>query len=184
MDKWMLAESMNYDICRWLSGKYHIGVTEATEIVDNKSVYCFLLVWSTMERKVFGRNCGISNIKKALEWLEPHYDELQCEEIFNHFFARYQSKQMRDDLLASERKNDVKDEIKKICKRQGNISDGNKLYLMMYVAYRFRNNLFHGNKEFSRWLNNNAEIELCINLMMKVTDLNEKHPWKKEKSEI
>jgi hypothetical protein len=38
-------------------------------------------------------------------------------------------------------------------------------FMLLVVIYRFRNNIFHGNKGVQSWLVYREQIDLCINAM-------------------
>jgi hypothetical protein len=49
-------------------------------------------------------------------------------------------------------------------------SSTDKLQFGLYVIYRFRNNIFHGNKEIIEWLGNRPQIEDCVMVLLKLTE--------------
>ena len=55
------------------------------------------------------------------------------------------------------------------------LSDEEKLVLMIYVVYRYRNNIFHGNKGIESWSHYTSQIELYLDFMMSILDCAEKH---------
>ena len=49
-----------------------------------------------------------------------------------------------------------------------------KLQFGLYVIYRFRNNIFHGNKTIFEWLNNREQIEDCVIVLLRLTEFYDK----------
>lgn len=45
---------------------------------------------------------------------------------------------------------------------------------MTYIVYRYRNNMFHGNKGLESWLQFEEQIKDCITVMKKLTVLPDK----------
>lgn len=162
----------DFDICTWISE--HSGQTtdEIMRIVKNEHLYKFLLAWSVMERVAFSRNCSHSNIRESASLLGNHYKELDCEAIFKHFFDRYQDKQKLINLNGNSNRGNLFSDICNILRsNQSEIGDAEKLLLLLYIAYRFRNNIFHGNKEVEDWLMSQTEINMCTRFIMKYTDI-------------
>ena len=50
-----------------------------------------------------------------------------------------------------------------------------KMILMMTTVFRYRNNIFHGNKAIGEWNKYSKEIEYCTDFMMSVVDVYIKH---------
>lgn len=46
------------------------------------------------------------------------------------------------------------------------ITSEDKLALMFYVVYRYRNNIFHENKGIMSWTQDTEQIEKCISFMI------------------
>ncbi len=53
-----------------------------------------------------------------------------------------------------------------LAKSVNRLSDAESVFLLSFVVYRFRNNIFHGNKGVNSWLSYTEQIELCIRSMM------------------
>ena len=50
------------------------------------------------------------------------------------------------------------------------ISAEEKIYFLVYIVYRYRNNMFHGTKGLESWIRYKSEIERCIDIMMKLSN--------------
>lgn len=64
--------------------------------------------------------------------------------------------------------------IKEIIRKQN--SDFNiheKLHFILYVVYRYRNNIFHGSKGVESWIRFKPQMERCVKVMIEI--LNSKH---------
>lgn len=124
-------------------------------------------MWSIFETQCFKCFFKKNDIKK--------YAEKNCndtllgflKEEFKYFYDRYQDKKLYRHLKHEE-KFKLIDNL--LIKSIGDISNVERFMFLLYVVYRYRNNIFHGNKSLGNWLNYETEMEYCINIMTKITD--------------
>ena len=50
------------------------------------------------------------------------------------------------------------------------LNNEQKLSFLIYVVYRYRNNMFHGNKKLDSWLFYKNQINYCIQIMISLID--------------
>ena len=48
------------------------------------------------------------------------------------------------------------------------ITTNQKMLFILYVVYRYRNNIFHGTKGVESWIKYKFQIEKCVNVMMEI----------------
>lgn len=101
-----------------------------------------------------------------------YYAELNVENIAKHFHTRYQDEERYRHLCHQDNYKDT-DEI--LLKPYENITHKEKIILLTYVVYRYRNNIFHGNKGIRTWSNYNKQIQYCLQYMMAIVDCHERH---------
>jgi hypothetical protein len=90
------------------------------------------------------------------------YDVEQLLPIASDFHARYQDRSLRSNLM-----------YKQSCPRFENLlgqpfeetSDEERVFLLAVVVYRYRNNMFHGNKGVRSWLQFRRQICFCTEVM-------------------
>jgi len=146
---------------RWLAAHYKISEGKAESYFKNEDVTGFLIVWTIFEQKLFGGVIQYNNIKKHSTTITPTIiDELERE--FVYFFERYQDR----DRFKNLRYEQNAEEIKGILGfTKESLSAEQKLQFFLFVVYRYKNNIFHGNKSVPSWARYETEIGYCVNIM-------------------
>ena len=85
-----------------------------------------------------------------------------------HFHNRYQNTNNIRHLLHDQRNVHYFETI--INKEYDDLSLEDKVVLLIFVSYRYRNNLFHGNKNVMTWKNYTQQIDYCLDFMMILLD--------------
>ena len=143
----------------WLSKYFDTNVIEIEQLLKDELATSFLLIWPTFEQTFFGGFCKNKNI----EDFSKIYEKFFCyEEIFEHFYLRYKNKDHYRNLI--HQNNYLKFE-QILHKPQNYITDSEKLLFITFVVYRYRNNIFHGNKGIKSWSQFNQQIAYCIEFM-------------------
>jgi len=63
------------------------------------------------------------------------------------------------------------DKFKKILTKDiSNLKPDEVIFFLVLVVYRYRNNIFHGNKGVESWLQFKDQIEYCIRIMQILID--------------
>ena len=92
-------------------------------------------------------------------------DSLDIE--FQYFYERYQNDELYKNLIHDDNYDDIKNILKT---DKSNITNKDKLFLLLYVVYRYRNNIFHGNKGVRSWIKYIVQIEKCVKVMIIMLD--------------
>lgn len=137
------------------------------QLLKNENATLFLMIWSIMEQKIFDGFMKKKDIDMAAECFTGYYQELDINDIFLHFHRRYQNKETCQHLKHGD-KNGKFDEILKM--QEDKIADKEKMTFLFYVVYRYRNNIFHGNKGIESWSQFTEQITYCIQFMTKIID--------------
>ena len=93
-----------------------------------------------------------------------------CSE--NYFYDRYQDPDKYSKLTDNKKYNSM-DMV--LNKDYSDLTGEEKVILMMTTVYRYRNNIFHGNKAIGEWNRYCREIEYCTEFMMSVVDVYKLH---------
>jgi hypothetical protein len=142
--------------------------TEETKIesyFNDKNVVGFLIIWTIFEQKKcsgFLKFSELTNLKIEISWKD------EFEEEFTYFYSRYQDPKLYNNLRHKEDKED----IKTILSNRGDVTNEDKMYLLLYVVYRYRNNIFHGNKSPESWSKYKEPISRCVNILRLILDEN------------
>lgn len=152
---------------KWLSQKLECNEQDIEYLYNSKSALEFLMVWSLFETQCFGRFLKKNNI---VTYAEKYYDNNLLEFLeqeFNHFYNRYQNEGRYRHLKHGDKFDFIDNLLKKPVDEFNNKE---RLSFLIYVVYRYRNNMFHGNKSLDSWLSYKKQINLCINIMIKIID--------------
>lgn len=154
-------------VLHWLSKYFDTEQKQIEEMLKNELATSYLLIWPIMEKDLFNGFMTKTEIKDSATKLEQYYSEIDTEGIAEYFHKRYQNKDYYRNLKHSDNYQFVDDIINKNFEET---SLHERMELLIYVVYRYRNNIFHGNKGIESWTRFRAEINLCIRVMMRILD--------------
>ena len=162
----------------WLAHKWAVPKEYAAEFFKIQASSYFLLIWPIFEHDVCD---GFMETRKILDVAQAYrdcYDEMDIDAILNKFYDRYKERNSpysnwnglcHDDY--GEAKSNAERVLNKDWNKSGPVA---KLQFGLYVIYRFRNNIFHGNKTIFEWLRNREQIEDCVMVLLRLTEFHEK----------
>ena len=104
--------------------------------------------------------------------LGPYFDEMMAENKAQYFYNRYQDAEKYRRLTDSKKYESME---RVLHTDYTKLSSEDKFILMMTTVFRYRNNIFHGNKAIGEWNKYSREIEYCTEFMMAVVDVYKKH---------
>ena len=163
---------MNKKAHTWLATYFETTPNYIQEMLKDENATTYLLVWPVFEQMLFSGFMKKTDIPTVAQKYAPYYQELNIETSVQHFHNRYQD----HNKLRNLQHNDSFACVSSIlAQNAANLSDEDKLTFMLYVVYRYRNNIFHGNKGIESWSSYTTQIELCLNFMMTILDCTEKH---------
>lgn len=178
----------NQSTKEWLAIKLDMEKRRKVDIYEVEELYKtslgldFLLVWTIFEKTFFSdspkRGDKISKVTKNLKFCLTS----DMESILKYFLERYKKDRKKLRQLCD------KDKCKGKCYGDSGCNFFNyierdsvtytneeKLYILMYVVNRYRNNMFHGTKKVKSWLSDyKFEIENCVSIMKWLVDELEK----------
>lgn len=128
----------------------------------------YLWVWSIFEQQVFNGFVRFPDLQNKARELSGNFNLLGIDSIVNKFYSRYQNQKAFNNLKHKENAQIIKELLSKDFNM---LTDEQKILLVLYVAYRYRNNIFHGNKGVMAWVHYTEQINDCITVMMKITDI-------------
>ena len=124
----------------------------------------------------------VIQIKSASYQLCRFYDrELKkdLDPIINRFFIRYNLSNDENNprLIKLQPEKDVNDYYKRILRKNDfkDVTTQEKISLLLFVIYRYRNNIFHGAKSIDQWSQYTDQINDCLIGMMNIADCMKKH---------
>ena len=146
----------------WLSTHLGNSENEVRKLLADKSALYFLMTWSIFESKCFNGYCKIEKIDKFADNL---YKTIEFENLTlstQHFHERYQCDELFDNLMHKQKCSRM---IAVLEKPFNEARREDLIYFIVIVIYRYRNNIFHGNKGVKSWLKYREQIEHCIAAM-------------------
>ena len=158
-----LNADLQTEVYKWLSKILSIDNWLVDETIKNQTATIFLLIWPIIETELFDNNLNKERIKEVAESVEGQISENDIDEIAGYFHDRYQDISLYRGL-AQDRNWRVIENI--LEKSYWKVSKVEKLMFLIFVVYRYRNNIFHGIKSIKEWNKYSKEIELCIKFML------------------
>jgi len=172
----------------YLRGKTEEGVRrldeeEVARLLNEKIAVRFLIAWSLLESRLFDCDAKGNELSDYCQRLvnKEDFDPVPLCPIIKHFHSRYQCKKLLSNLMHEDRKPNRKLYIKLktlLEKPLDKLSNCEKVFLIVVVAYRYRNNIFHGSKGVESWLQFEEQIDYCIQIMQSLIT----HATEREKS--
>lgn len=163
---------MNAKARRWLASYFETTPKSIEDMLKNENATTYLLIWPVFEQMLFGGFMKKGDIQPVAQKYAPYYQELGVDVYVQHFHNRYQDHTRFRHLKHSDNYPCVD---KMLAQNITDLTDEEKLTLVIYVVYRYRNNIFHGNKGIESWSCYTTQIEMCLNFMMSILDCAEKH---------
>lgn len=155
---------------------------EIRDMLQNQNTVLYLLIWPIMEQRHFSGFFRSNKIDDAAEELQKYYNDelnIDLDKIVERFFKRYNiakdnnNKHFRNLQPDSEIGIEYQEILMK--KDYTSLHPKEKIKLLLFVIYRYRNNIFHGNKNIQEWSKYELQINDCLFGMMKLMDCMKKH---------
>lgn len=156
----------------WLGELFGQSEFEVRRLLEDKRALHFLVAWSLFESKCFHGFVKAEQIHQFAEEVATdakfNKDKLVCASI--HFHNRYQDNKRLQNLLHGQRSVVLKTTL---AKPHSTLTNTEMVFLAVFVTYRFRNNMFHGNKGVDSWLNYGEQIALCTEVLQNLVSRSE-----------
>ena len=162
-----LSEIDSFDPTEWVHAYAKPAFRIDNEIFDQ--ILKFSLIWSLFERDACSRNAGMTSIQKSVKDA-LHAGVVSTDLFKSHIdFFRDRAKIHHDSIegyIAALRTSNAKtDLLLRDFFSETNQSPVTTLTALLVIAYRIRNNLFHGEKEVAD-LHTQSELFKVINSML------------------
>lgn len=148
----------------WLGELLGQSEHETARLLHDKSALHFLVAWTLFESKCFNGYVQEKEIQKYANRVADE-SELQFHElrdIAEYFHDRYQDNKLLQNLLYQKQAQPLQALLEK---PMASLAKSEIVYLVVFVLYRFRNNMFHGNKGIASWLHFKEQIDRCTRAM-------------------
>lgn len=115
---------------------------------SRRFLFEFAVIWNIFEKKKMRNHASIFDVSDFVERL-PSIDNININEIFEYFKNHYTNNPNYANLFEAlrwrDKEKDKKDETHRILLDKDSI-DKDKIKAVLYIIFRLRNNLFHGEK--------------------------------------
>ncbi len=131
------------EIIDWLSNNITKENGNSFRPEDIQNVMGFSILWNIFESVFCDKQANMCKINAAIDKhiSEIHFEKVQS--IFHYYHGRYQDNDRLDKLKL---KNSDKTLVRNVL--NNNYKDkNNRIKFIMAIIYRYRNNLFHGEKD-------------------------------------
>ncbi|MDY6911427.1 MAG: hypothetical protein SVM79_03600 [Chloroflexota bacterium] len=152
------------DFHGWLAELLGKSEIEVQNLFKDATAQQFLIAWSLFESKCFYGFLREKQIKDYSEKIanDQTFDVTQLTPSAKHFHDRYQNSKHFSNLIHSHYSQETND----ILVKNLDLLDAKEIvFLVTFVTYRFRNNIFHGTKGVDSWLRYKPQIVYCIEVM-------------------
>ncbi|UCE48372.1 MAG: hypothetical protein JSW47_22595 [Phycisphaerales bacterium] len=155
---------------QWFAKYLKQDPVEVKRLLNDKTATRFLIAWSLFESRCFE---GFVKVDKFSEFANrvKDNDAFQKEDLLEsgrHFHRRYQDKDRYNNLMHKQ-KNAKLESI--LSKQFDALSYYELVFMLLFVVYRYRNNIFHGNKGVESWLKYKEQINFCLRVMQSLISL-------------
>ena len=149
---------------RWVANYLVQDAHEVARLIHDKTTIHFLVAWSLFETSCFGGEAGVNKFETfARTFIDAKkFQSSDLMDTTNHFHNRYQDKKLYRNLMHKQKSQQLESIRQKDFK---SLSGYEIVYFVIFVVYRYRNNIFHGNKSVRSWLNFKPQIKWCIEVM-------------------
>jgi len=167
-----VSKRMPESFVKWFASYLGQEDMQVTKLLRDKTATMFLIAWSIFESDCFSGSMEHKKIEDFAKRMavNPNLNRLKLVDALKHFHNRYQEPKHYKNLMHQQKTEKLE---KILAKNVSELSIEEQVFLLVVVVYRFRNNIFHGNKGVDSWLAFKTEIEHCITIMQELINIAE-----------
>lgn len=148
---------------QWLATLLDHPESQVKILLTDSTALHFLIAWSIFESKCFKGFIKINDLEAfAAQVVGESFDIAMIDEVADHFHARYQDRNLLKNLMHSQVCSWIDPVLNKT---RHELSEQEVVCLVALTVYRFRNNIFHGNKGIDSWLKFKQQIGHCTDAL-------------------
>ena len=132
------------NVIKWINEKIINGGTGKMEANDIDEIRDFALLWNLFEDLLCDNNANMCKIDALIDKNIDKFNDSEYQDIFEYFYDRYKNNDAKFNALRLHEPQ--KNLVKKVLNDEF-MDKNNKLKFIMSIIYRYRNNLFHGEKD-------------------------------------
>jgi len=163
------------------STEYILNFIDCKDISKIEEVRNFALLWNMFEDQIFGNSMNKTKIDEMNDKISKAISEIVVEKTFQFFSDRYTNEndgRSKFDGLKLDKKNFCsRDEIEDIYGKLKlkDCDKKEKTRIILYILYRLRNNLFHGEKEAREFYSQNEMFKVCNDFIIECLETYDKY---------
>lgn len=146
----------------WLGTLFGHSESQVLLLLDNKMALQFLVAWSLFESKCFAGYVRAPDIAQYAQRTAPSIGPAALRDAAAHFHARYQDRKRFENLMHGHKDQRL---LALLGRPFDELTSEDRLFLLVFVVFRYRNNIFHGNKGVESWLFYREQIQICVQAM-------------------
>ena len=147
----------------WLETQQYYPTIEEDKLT---SIFYFTLIWNLFEKECCGKFAKINTHPESLsQKLEPYLDVTLVDSIYKHFKNRYINSNNNETNLFTtfefgqdQNAQNIKTFVKNILLNSSS-TRVEKIKALFYIAFRLRNNLYHGIKDVDKLYDQNENFK-------------------------
>lgn len=148
----------------WFAHYLEGDQVQVAHLLRDRTATRFLIAWSLLESHCFG---GFAQEKKLHGFSEklsssPAFRRDELGDFGLYFHDRYQDKKLYENLIHQKNSSRMAEIL---AKSFDEVTDAELVFLLVYVVFRYRNNIFHGNKGVTSWLRYAEQIRRSTTIM-------------------
>ena len=153
---------MNFEC--WLASLLSQSEDQVRCLLKDETALHFLIIWSLFESKCFNGFAKADGLEDFSERIvaKESFNATSISEAASYFHKRYQDKRLFKNLMHKQSSPKMKSVLQQSF---DSLQPQDMVFLGALTVYRFRNNIFHGNKGVASWLSFRDQIEYCIDIM-------------------
>lgn len=148
---------------QWLGTLLGQHSSEVERVLSDDTALHFLVAWSLFESKCFSGFVKIDQLRAyARRLVDDGFASPTVNAIARTWHERYQDKSRLGNLMH----NQASAHFERLLNAHANaLSSEDLWFVALVVVYRYRNNMFHGNKGVASWLVFKPQILQCVSVL-------------------
>jgi len=157
---------------KWIKKRYYYDNINEKRL---KNIFYFTLIWNIFENECCNRDAKISTHPKEIAQNINGVSEQKINKIFDYFKNRYITNGTINEIFKSFSfdKNNTCNTYKKFVKEKlkaQEVTLKEQIQALLYIAFRLRNNLYHGVKDVKKLYEQNENFRQINIFLMEVND--------------
>jgi len=169
------------NIIEWINNNLHKNNrTDKLKENDIQNILAFTMLWNLYEDLFWTRNSDNTNhsaysLGEALKTIKNKKDKLSediINPIFCYFYHRYQDEVKFNQLKFRDKgaDNEARKKLENMINSSIEHSKSDKLEFIMAIVFRYRNNLFHGEKQLIKIKYQEENFEYANKFLMHIIE--------------